>query len=334
MKKVLILKTSSMGDLIHTLPALSDSASQIPNIKFTWVTEEAFQDIPSWHPAVHRIIPIALRRLKKKALYLSSWQALRTFKTQLIDTTYHHVIDAQGLLKSAIPTYLSNGPNWGYDRHSARDPIASLFYQHHVSVHKDLHAITRTRQLFSLALGYPMSITENTPNYGINTKNLPATPKDFKLPTTPDRCLISIHMTSKTTKCWPITFWIKLLHQATDNGYHILYPWGNEEEKKRAQYIAAKHAHAHVLPALTLGQFASLYNQISGAVGLDTGLSHLAAALSLPMVSLYGPTLAERIGAFGRHQIHLQENRLDKIPPEKVWKQLQSLLQKVKHESP
>lgn len=315
-----------MGDLIHTLPALTDALTQIPTVQFHWVAEKSFEAIPSWHPAVHRVITMEWRRWRKHLLSRATWQALLALKKQLSDTHYDVIIDAQGLLKSAFLAGLSRGPRWGYDWRSAREPLARLWYQHALSVRKDLHAITRARQLVCHALNYAPSAFTSEPDYGMRTARFPAMPDGFVWPTDPKNCLLFIHGTSKENKCWPVSHWIRMIQKAEQHGYHVLLPWGNASEKARAETLAQTSPHAHRLPALHLGQFARLYTQIKATIGLDTGLAHLAAACSQPMVSLYGPTKTELIGAWGKHQIHLQATTMDQITPESVWAALAALL--------
>ena len=127
--RVLLIKTSSLGDVIHALPALTDAARAIPGIKFDWVVEEGFAEIPTWHPAVGKVIPVAIRRWRKNL-----WQTIksgewRRFKQSVRSTKYDLVIDAQGLFKSALPAMLAHGPRAGLDRASAREPLSALLYQ-------------------------------------------------------------------------------------------------------------------------------------------------------------------------------------------------------------
>ena len=151
--KVLLVKTSSLGDVVHTLPALTDAQRAIPGIRFDWVVEEGFAEIPTWHPAVDQVIPVAIRRWRK-----SPWQTLRSgewrrFKARLRETRYDLVIDAQGLLKSAWLTRYVKAPVAGLDRDSAREPLAARFYDRCYAVPREQHALERVRQLFAQALG-------------------------------------------------------------------------------------------------------------------------------------------------------------------------------------
>ena len=164
--RVLLIKTSSLGDVIHTLPALTDAARAIPGIQFDWVVEEGFAEIPTWHPAVARVIPVALRRWRKNLLQTWKSGEWATFKQRLREGRYDLVIDAQGLLKSALLTRYVNAPVAGLDRASAREPLASHCYDRPYAVAWGQHAVERVRQLFAQALGY--SLPQSVGDYGLD----------------------------------------------------------------------------------------------------------------------------------------------------------------------
>lgn len=151
---ILIVKLSSMGDIIHTLPALSDAKKYIPNIQFDWVIEENFSEIPSWHPTVYNIFPIALRRWKNDWFNKKYKKERKIFFKKLKLNTYDAIIDAQGLLKSAIITKFANGITHGMNWYSAKEPYSSFFYNKKHFVNKKQHAIERIRELFSKILNY------------------------------------------------------------------------------------------------------------------------------------------------------------------------------------
>ena len=150
--RVLIVKMSSLGDVIHTLPALTDAMAARPELRFDWIVEEAFSEVPGWHPAVERVIPIALRRWRKQPLSSFSGPEWRDFRRTLGAAHYDRVIDAQGLIKSALVSRLARAPVYGFDRHSAREGAAALAYQNRIPVPRQMHAVERTRQLFAGAL--------------------------------------------------------------------------------------------------------------------------------------------------------------------------------------
>lgn len=311
--KVLIVKMSSMGDMIHTLPALTDAQKAIPGISFDWVAEENFLEITSWHPAVASIIPIALRRWRKRLLNPSNIQEIKTFWRTLRAEHYDYIIDAQGLLKSAIIARAAHGIRYGFNMKSAREPLASCFYQHKLAVAKNLHAVTRIRQLFAQALGY--SIPTDFPDYGIMKEKFCPSANSAT-----ENYLLFLHGTSRENKCWAEKNWIELAKLAKTAGLKVKLPWGNKLEFERASNIAAKCDNAEVLPKSTITEIGTLLLNAKGAVAVDTGFCHLAAALDVPTISLYGPTNPELIGAFGKNQIHL--SAMETVNAQMVWREI------------
>lgn len=326
--RVLVVKMSSLGDVIHTLPALTDAAKAIPGIRFDWVVEENFAEIPGWHPAVDKVIPIALRRWRKHPLRNFRGPEWRACKAALRSNHYDAVIDAQGLLKSAFVARLVKAPLYGMDKHSARERIAASAYHHKIAVPRDMHAVERTRQLFAAALHYRLD--EGRGDYGVRA-NL----ENGK--TRRSRGLLFFHGTARAEKLWPQELWVELAGLAGQANYPVSLPWGSEEEQRRASAIAGKAANANVLPQLNLVGLASLLLEVDGAVAVDTGLGHLAAALDVPTVSLYGPTSTKLIGAYGENQVHIQSEvgvqqtsdplaMMAAITPQQVWQSLTDIL--------
>ncbi|MCX2685523.1 lipopolysaccharide heptosyltransferase I [Pseudomonas sp. DCB_AW] len=292
--RVLIIKTSSLGDVIHTLPAITDAAHAIPGIRFDWVVEEGFAEIPSWHPAVDQVIPVAIRRWRKNI-----WQTLKSgewkaFKQRVRARKYDLVIDAQGLVKSAWLTRYIKAPVAGLDRYSAREGLASRFYDRRLSVATGQHAVERVRQLFALALAY--DLPEGIGNYGLDLDRLqlpPAAPY-----------VVFLHGTTWATKHWPEAYWRELAERMGRRKLQVRLPWGNPAEKARAERIAQGLNNCQVLPKLNLVGVARVLAAAKACVAVDTGLGHLAAALDVPTISLFGPTNPGLTGAYGRAQVH------------------------------
>lgn len=297
--KVLVVKMSSLGDVIHTLPALGDATAALPGISFDWVVEEAFAEIPCWHRAVDRVIPVAIRRWRKHPLRAFTGPEWRAVRSALRERPYDAVIDAQGLLKSALITRLVRAPRYGMDRASAREGLAALACDHRIHVPRELHAVERTRLLFALALSY--SMPETMGDYGLQDTFA----DDREAGSTP-AALMFFHGTARAEKLWPEDHWVTLAGLAGAAGYGVRLPWGNEEERQRARRIAARADNAEVLPRLSLRELGGVLRQADGAVAVDTGLGHLSAALDVPTVSLYGPTDTQLIGAYGRNQVHIE----------------------------
>lgn len=279
MPRLLIVKTSSLGDVIHNLPILADIRAHVPDMQFDWVVEESFAEIPMMHPAITSVIPVAIRRWRHNLLSPNVWREMSDFRKRLRATRYDYVLDTQGLLKSALIASAAKGPTHGQDRHSARESLAALLYRQVHAVPRGQHAVARNRKLAALALGY--AGPETPPDYGIR-----AQPVQLPIPL-PSSYVVGLHATSRDEKLWPTENWIALGRQLFSEGLQLLLPWGNEQEFVRAKSIAAEVPHAIVLPRLTLKELASILTGARGVIGVDTGLVHLAVALNVPTVALY-----------------------------------------------
>lgn len=247
--RILFVKLTSMGDLIHALPAMTDAKNAMPNISFDWVIDKNFSEVASWHPAVKTILPTAHRRWRKEP-----WQSLKSgeikqFLTSLRQQTYDLVIDGQTSTKSAVITLLSKGTRCGLDKDSAREWFASYAYQKRYFVSKELHAITRLRMLFAQALNYPF--IDNQPDYGIANFAFP----DVKF-SLPKPYVVFVHNASWESKLWPEKYWHQLIYFAAEEKLNVLLPWGNQAEKARAERLAQGHSNAHVLPFCSLSEHA------------------------------------------------------------------------------
>lgn len=302
---ILLIKTSSMGDLIHTLPALSDAGRAIPNICFDWVVEEPFAVIPTWHPLVNKVVPVALRKWRK-GLFLSDtragWGRLRS---ELSKQSYDLIIDAQGLVKSAFLTFFARGKRVGLDFRSAREPLAAFAYQRRCRVNFYQHAVSRMRQLFSQALGY--ALPDDAPHFNLKQQQfeslLPAWNENY--PAQGENYIIFLHGTTWSSKQWPETYWIQLGEIVAKAGYRIKISGGNTMEMERARRMAKQCSQIDVLPFLNIAEMAACLTQAKGVVAVDTGFGHLAAALDVPTVSIYGSTNPAYTGALGRASLHL-----------------------------
>ncbi|CAI1146315.1 lipopolysaccharide heptosyltransferase RfaC [Serratia entomophila] len=319
--QVLIVKTSSMGDVLHTLPALTDAMQAIPGIRFDWVVEEGFSQIPTWHPAVDRVIPVAIRRWRKNWFGSETRQQRCDFKREVQQRNYDLVIDAQGLIKSAaLVTRIAKGSKHGQDCKSAREPFASWFYNHRHEIDKQQHAVERTRELFAKSLGYGKP--ESVGDYAIAARFLSQPPADA------GQYLVFLHATTRDDKHWPEQNWRDLLELTANSGLQVKLPWGAEHERQRALRLAEGFAHVEVLPKLSLQQVAEVLAGAKGVVSVDTGLSHLTAALDKPNVTLFGPTDPGLIGGYGRNQHSLisPEKNMATITALSVWRALQKVI--------
>ncbi|WP_100157757.1 lipopolysaccharide heptosyltransferase RfaC [Proteus columbae] len=314
MKRVLIVKTSSMGDVLHTLPALTDAIAAYPDIRFDWVVEEGFAQIPSWHQAVDTVIPVAIRRWRKNWFSAPIRAERAQFRQAIKAHHYDAVIDAQGLLKSAfLVTRYAKGTKHGYSRQSAREPLASLFYNVRHDVSKKMHAVERIRQLFALSLGYP--IPQSQGDYGIAQHFL-------SLPSFDERpYLVFLHATTRDEKHWPESHWRDLIALLADSGLRIKLPWGAEHEHQRAIRLAKDFDYVDVLPKMSLADVAQVIAGAKSVVSVDTGLSHLTAALDKPNITLFGPTDPGLIGGYGKDQtsVKADDGDIGEIKPQQIF---------------
>ncbi|PIJ49662.1 lipopolysaccharide heptosyltransferase 1 [Erwinia sp. OLTSP20] len=316
--KVLIVKTSSMGDVLHTLPALTDAMHAIKAIRFDWVVEENFSQIPGWHPAVERVLPVAIRRWRKNWFGSQTREERVQFKRTLQLHNYDRIIDAQGLIKSAaLVTRLAKGEKHGQDSRSARESFASWWYDKRHQVDKQQHAVERMRELFAKSLGYEKPATMG--DYAIARHFL------HNLPADANRYLVFLHATTRDSKHWPESHWRALIAQLADSGLKIKLPWGAPHEYQRALRLAEGFEYAEVLPKMTLEQVAQNLAGARAVVSVDTGLSHLTAALDRPNITLYGPTDPGLIGGYGKNQFVIrapQGNSMNSITADLVAEQL------------
>ena len=333
--KVLLVKTSSMGDLLHTFPAISDIRNHAPHCEVAWVVEEGLSGIPAWHSGVSSVIPVSLRRWRKQGIP-GALRETREFAREFRRERYDVVVDAQGLLKSAWLVGLARkGDSVGYDRRSAREPLASLLYKKKLSVSKDLHAIQRTRILMAGALGY--AIDEDPVEFGI---------RDRFRGSDPPAGLVFIIGSSSESRLWSLSSWKALARRGVANGHSVTVIWGSEDERDMAIEVQGG------LEGVFVGEKRESIEEVTGilanargVVGLDTGFTHIASALEVPTVALYGSTSPERTGLVGKSSRNLQpeidchpcNKRIcpldasdppcrERTPPGKVWEELTDLL--------
>ncbi|MBL7250691.1 lipopolysaccharide heptosyltransferase I [Alloalcanivorax marinus] len=289
--RVLLIKTSSMGDVIHTLPAITDAARALPGLRLDWVVEAPFADLAGRHPAVDRVLPSRLREWRRHPLRARRSGEWGGFKEALREHNYDTVIDAQGLIKSAFVTRLAKGPKYGLDRISAREGLSARVLDHPLPVPRGGHAVTRVRTLFALALGYPLP--DDDPDYGLVREH---TPRPL---TEPGAELVFCHGTTWPTKHYPEAYWRALAEKAAGAGHRVHLPWGNDVERARAERLARDLDGVAVLPRLSLSALTDRLLHWDAFVAVDTGLAHLAAAAGLPGVGLYGPTDPRLTGVWG-----------------------------------
>jgi heptosyltransferase-1 len=287
MMDVLIVKTSSLGDVIHALPVLSDIQRVHPDWKVAWMVEETFQDLPRLHPFCLEVVLIATRRWRKSWLGETTQRELKQVRKRLKEIQPRYVLDLQGLIKSAVLARLSPGLHLGYRWGSARENLATLLYEQAFPVSWNQHAVERNRVLAAQAFAY--DINGIPCDYGLNKVSSSCDPKQALL----------IHSSSWQTKLWPEENWIALGHALNQQGFKCLLPSGSTVEWDRAKRIALKIPQAQALAPGPLSGMIATMQGVSIVVGVDTGLTHLATAFGLPTVALYTVTDPSATGVYG-----------------------------------
>lgn len=280
--KTLLVRLSSMGDLIHTLPAVDDLSRMRPEVELHWLCEAGFADIARLHPFVREVHIMKWRQWRKQLGQVDTWRALGHLKKVLQQNRFDCVLDSQGLLKSAMFARVANAPVVGMDFYSARERWAALLYNKTYPVAKGQNAVWRNRVLFAEAFGYRMPSEQR---FGL------IVPDAGRLDDLPAEYYVALHATSRDSKLWPQQNWLDLLNKLHQHsGAPVYLPWGNETEKKRAEQIAADLPFVKVCAKMNLLQAAWLLKHAAGVAGVDTGLLHLANALDTPLVGIYTDT--------------------------------------------
>ncbi len=296
MPRILLIKTSSMGDVVHNLPVVGDLHASVPDCHIDWMVEEAFSSIPRLHPGVDRVIPISIRRWRKHPFAARTRREVADLRSRLRQTRYDGIIDAQGLLKSALLAWMANGRSHGFDWKSSREPLR-LFYDQVHAVPWSVHAVQRNRILTSKALGYAIS---EPPDYGIAARSEHLASLESAFPVRDaGPFAVLLHATSAAKKEWPDNDWIRLGEHLAAQGTISVLPFGNVEERRRSERLAARIPGARIPPALGLDQLAALMSLAQIVVGVDTGLTHLAVALGRPTIGLYCATDPAATGLYG-----------------------------------
>ena len=293
MANILFIKTSSLGDVVHHMPALTDARKAHPDATFSWLVEEAFAPLVRLHPAIDTVIPVASRRWRKSLYAPATIAEIRASFRDIRAQRYDEIVDTQGLLRTAILARAARGVRHGYDASSVREPLASLFYDVRHRVERDTHAVERNRILSGLALGYA---PDEAPDFGLDRARIG---KDST-----SRYGLLLHATARREKQWPDADWIafaKLFAQR----FELLLPWGTEAERARSEYIAAAVPGTRVPDRAPLDQVAKLIAGAQFVVGVDTGLLHLAAALGVPVVAIFAGSKPALTGPMGRGRLSI-----------------------------
>jgi heptosyltransferase-1 len=300
-----------MGDIFHMYPAISDLKQYHPEVELHWIVEDAFVSIAEWHPDVDRVIPISLRRWLKTR-NSAAFDEFKGWKKELVKFgMYDLVLDAQGLMKSAVISKCVTAKTvHGYDHQSVREVLASFAYKRKHRISSNLHAIEQNRLLMAAALEYD---PQGQPNFGL---------KEIFTPNkTKERNLLFLIGTSKEEKLWHVDRWSELAHLGSRNGYIVELIWGNEKEKNLALEIKKLCSTVSMVKEhLSIVEVAEKLCSAIGVVGLDSGFTHLSGAMEIPTVALFGPTSPDRFGLIGKKTSNLTQ--MNQLSIDMVWEAL------------
>jgi len=292
---ILVVRPSSLGDIVHALTLVADVRTHRPELAIDWVAETGFVPLVELHHGIRRIVPVALRHWRHHLFAASTWREFGSFRRTLRGEEYAAVLDLQEQVKGALLARMARGVRHGPDRASIREPVATLAHDVHHAINPDQHLIARCRQLAAAALGYR---AEGPPRFGL----VPPPPAAGMVPDRP--FVVLVHGTSRTDKLWPDGHWRRLIEAFATAGLTVVLPWGSDTERARSERYAAGVGNAQVPSSrLTLPALASLLARAEIAIGVDTGLVHLAAALGTPTLSLFVATDPLRcgVGPAGAH---------------------------------
>ena len=288
MSGVLIVRPSSLGDIVHALSLVTDIREHRPELAVDWVAEDAFVPLVALDRRIRRVIPVAFRRWRHHLFAPATWREAAAFRRELRREDYGAVLDLQEQVKGAYLSWLARGPRHGPDRASIREPIATLAHHHHHAIDPDQHLIDRCRQLAAAALGYRAA---GPPRFAMT---VPPPAADAPIPARP--YVVLVHATSRTDKLWPEANWQAVISAFVQSGLVVVLPWGDEHERARSERLAGGEAAAIVPPRQPLPALAMLMARAELVVGVDTGLVHLAAALGTPTIALFVATEARLAG--------------------------------------
>jgi len=296
-RSYLFVKTSSLGDIVHSMPAVTELARRMAPARIDWVVEETYAPLLRLHTVVNRIIPMAWRRWRSHAASRATWVEVRAFRASLAGSRYDAVIDAQGLVKSAVVALMARGTRCGFDWPSAREGVASLTYARAFAVPWSLHAVQRCRTLAAKVGGYPM---DHTLDYGLSLAHRVTDPRPYA---------VLLHATAQSAKQWDEACWTQVGQAMAASGLRVLLPHGNDAELERSLRLAAGIPSAEVPDRAPLDRLALILSGASVVIGVDTGLLHLAAAMRVPLVGIYLDTDPEATGPVGTGPLAVCGNR-------------------------
>jgi heptosyltransferase I len=298
--KILVVKLSSLGDVVHTMPALQDIRRALPQARIDWVVERSFAPLVRRCEGVGRAIECELRRWRKSPLSGQTRREWRAFKAELQREAYDAVIDLQGLSKSALLAWLARLAPGGR-RYALANQTEGSGYEAptrwvaDVAIHIEphIHAVQRARVLCASALGYALPDAQT---FGLTTHRQRATMAAKTITPSGRPCVALVHGTSRLDKQWPGDHWLALAQRLNAAGFDVALLHGTDAEQRHSEMLVRGMAHALVWPRLALDELVDALATCAGVIGVDSGLSHIAVALDLPHVQIYNFDTAWRTG--------------------------------------
>lgn len=297
---------SSLGDVVHNMPAVADIRRRYPDAQIDWLVEESFADLARLVAGVRQAIPFSLRRWRKEPLAWATWREIRAFRRAIAAEHYDLVIDCQGLIKTAWVASWARGPLVGLgnrtDGAGYEWPVR-FFYDRRVPIAPRTHVVERTRQLVAAALDLPAPTPADDIDFGLDTSRAALALSELGL-NLPVPYAVFVHATSRADKQWPDANWLELGRALVSRGMSLVLPWGSDAERATSERLAKEfNAAAIVPPRLSLPTVVGLLDAAAVTVGVDTGLVHIAAALKRPTVELYNFATAWRTGGYWSPQV-------------------------------
>ena len=304
--KILLVKLSSLGDVLHNLPIVWDLRKRLPNAQIDWIVEEAYVHLleplktTDAFKGIDRIIPVAFRRWRKNLFSIRTWREFFAMRKQFQSTTYDIVLETQGLLKSGLVCALAKKSNnavvaglGNATEQSGYEPLARMFYTQSVHVPLKCHAIDRSRWVMCSAFDWPLlNRNEESPLFYPNdfVAQLPPMLLEGLKKTAqgvPAPYILCFHATARAAKRWPNDHWVELGKALSNQGYQLVFPWGSPAEMKVSALIASQIPGAIVPKAFSIEEAYSVVAHAAITIGVDTGLTHLSAVLGKPTVEIY-----------------------------------------------
>ncbi|HVF63249.1 MAG TPA: lipopolysaccharide heptosyltransferase I [Casimicrobiaceae bacterium] len=277
---LLVVRPTSLGDIVHALALVEDVALNRPGMAIDWVCDPSFAPIARLSPRVRNIIPFGLRRWRRAPFVAMTLREIADFRRALRAVRYEAILDLQEQVKGGVVARMARGVRHGFDRASIREPIATVFDDVHHAIPKNVHFASRCRMLAAAALGYAI---DGPPRWRLE-------PPAAASVVPGHRHAVVLHSTSRADKLWPEADWRRLIAMLQQGGVRVLLPSGNAVERERSSRLIDGFADAHACDPLTLAELAALLAKADIVVGIDTGLTHLAAALRTPTIALFTST--------------------------------------------